>query len=82
MDLYKKISKETKKDEDDLLHTLACEWLNSATVQDGVSIKNYQRWSRFGEAKQKLKIAGIFPKSGSNYVAPELMPGKIKFLPC
>ena len=40
--------------------------------------KNYERWSHEGRTKQKLKIGGIFPKSGDKYVAPELMPGKFK----
>lgn len=75
VDFYKEAQK-IIQNEDDALRSVACKWLNVETIRDGNSIKNYQRWSNVGKIKQKLKIGGIFPRSGNKYVAPELLPGK------
>ena len=64
------------KNEEKALRSAACKWLNSPNENGGQVKKNYERWSYEGRTKQKLKIGGIFPKSGNKYVAPELMPGK------
>ena len=60
-----------------ILRSAACKWLNRPVQIDhsGQVHKNYERWSHESRVKQKLKIGGIFPKSGNKYVAPELMPG-------
>jgi hypothetical protein len=71
---------EEKEKEKKALRAAACKWLNSPVTSDHVTaFKNYERWSHEGRTKQKLKIGGIFPKSGNKYVAPELMPGDCSF---
>jgi hypothetical protein len=75
------VSEFGEKNERKLLRAAACKWLNSEQSDSNGEFlkpkKNYERWSHEGRTKQKLKIGGIFPKSGNKYVAPELMPGKL-----
>ena len=79
LDLYNKeaaaaVGKSTSLDESKILRSVACRWLNSKPRSSSVA-HNYERWTSFGGIKQKLTIGGIFPMTGTNYKAPELIPG-------
>ena len=39
----------------------------------------YMKWSGDMNQKTKIYIGGIFPNTGTKYVAPELAPGKIRY---
>lgn len=56
----------------ELLNDVACKWLTS--VDPWRNQPNWKRWIEQRTEKKKLKIAGIFPLSGSRYTAPELLP--------
>lgn len=56
----------------ELLNDVACKWLTS---EDPWRLQpNWKRWIEQRTTKKKLKIAGIFPLTGSKYKAPELLP--------
>ncbi len=51
-------------------------WLTSQGKQR--TIKWYEKWSQKLDRKTQIFIGGIFPISGTKYVAPELAPGRIR----
>lgn len=61
-----------------LLRQTACTWLlqEAAPRPNGRGQKNYDRWWNARKSKMELVIGGIFPLSGSKFVAKELIPGE------
>ena len=60
--------------EQKILGDVACEWLNKVEITNR-KISNYHDWDILGPSKRELYIAGIFPMTGTKYVARELVPG-------
>ena len=61
--------------EEDLLHDVACEWLNGVD-DEWPDSRNYEKWTDMAPGhgqKKKLRIGAIFPLEGNRYVAPELI---------
>ena len=75
LSLYAELQSNTigtsKNDTAELLYDVACKWLTSEDKWR--SQPNYQRWIE-SKYRKKLKIAGIFPLSGTKYIARELLP--------
>jgi hypothetical protein len=75
LSLYNDLEANSVDDADHLPRKVACAWLNRKSVmQNGHEMFNYQRWHMTGQAKQKLRIGGIFPIKGDKFSAPELLP--------
>ncbi len=61
-----------------LIRETACTWLKRRSImRNGQEMFNYQRWYMTRNAKQKLRIGGIFPIMGEKFSAPELLPGAV-----
>ena len=62
---------------------LACEWLHHPVpLGPGVNTTWYNTWrGHIFKEKRKLYIGGIFPMSGTKYVAPELAIGMNNICP-
>ena len=65
---------------DALLRQTACTWLlrEAEPRPNGRVQKNYERWRYARKSKMELLIGGIFPLSGSKFVAKELIPSEYK----
>ena len=63
------------------MRELACSWLHHPVGEEGGGWSSwYSAWSgHIPQHKRKLYIGGIFPMSGTKYVAPELALGNFLF---
>ena len=65
--------------EETLLRQTACSWLLSearSRPNGRGAKKNYERWRSARKSKMDLVIGGIFPLTGSKFVARELIPSE------
>ena len=68
---------DAKTFEAQILHDVACEWLNqNDTMFPLFERKNYEKWRPSDKNKKRmLNLAGFFPLTGEKYTAVELLPG-------
>ena len=72
--LFSQNKLDAKTFEAQILHDVACEWLNQNDTMYKQQRKNYEKW-RPSDKKRLLNLASFFPLTGEKYTAVELLPG-------